>query len=344
MAFPFFHYLRKAYPRARIAVSCVSWVQDIQFLHLVDEVYVLPRARSSHWKDKLDAVEEAARELRKHGPWDLGFALPNSISTAWLLFRAGVKVRRGYKVEGRGILLNDGSKWDAAATRHRAQAYVDLLPEGARPEMEIRDFWGIPAENDLDEDIPGELKSFDAVKAWPKVEPLEPPVEKYWVLAPGATADSRRWPLEYYQALARRIIETTGMPGLIVGGPSEAPIAERLCGDRKLKLKDFTAKGPVSALSEVFRRAQFTVCNESGLAHVASLCGSHVQIVCGAADPRRTRPIGPGKVQVAINPVECWPCERNRCSQPAGLFLQCLKGISPESVWEEVQRGTRPRS
>ncbi|MBC7692790.1 MAG: glycosyltransferase family 9 protein [Methylotenera sp.] len=343
LAYPFYHYLKKAYPKARITVACVPWVKELQFVDLVDEVFILSRPSTPSFRDKVSILEQDARALKAKGPFDLSFALPNSISTAWLTFRAGSRRRRGYRFEGRGILLNEGTSWPRNEKHivHRAQSYVNLLPENARPSRDVQEFWGIPPENDLDQAIPGEMLAFNAEKSWSDYVPLESPDEPYWVLAPGATADSRRWPIEYFVNLVERVHKETGWKGLIVGGPKEAPLAQRLCHDQRLKLIDMTARGPVPVLSKIFKNAKFTVCNESGLAHVASFCGSFTQIVCGAADPRRTQPLGPGRVQVAINPVECWPCEKNTCSQIPEKKFQCLRGIRADMVWEEIQRGLK---
>jgi heptosyltransferase II len=330
LAFPFYHYLRKAYPCAHITSVCVSWVRDLQYMDLVDEVYVLPRPSgvSTTLMEKFSILEEGARQLRNRRRWDLGITLPNSFSAAWLLFRAGISKRRGYSVDGRGILLNDALSWSHSADHHRAQAYLDLLPAETRPDRLALEFWG-------------ELDQFNAAKSWPDACALEPPVEPYWVLAPGATAESRRWPIEYFVQLAQRIRDETGWLGLVVGGSSEAALSVQLCDDPRLKLRDLTGQCAVTELWRIFRNANVTVCNESGLAHVAALCGSPVQIICGAADPRRTRPLGPGRVQVAFNPVECWPCERNSCMQSPDLKIQCLRGINPETVWGEIKRGIR---
>ncbi len=346
LAFPFFHYLRKAYPKAHITAVCVPWVSDVQFQGYVDEVIVLERPSHGSFWTKFQQLDSQAKAIGKQGPWDLAISLPNSFSAAWLLKRTGAGVRRGYKFEGRGFLLNDGLKMpdETFEIHHRAQAYVDLLPEDARPKTSVKDFWGIFPENELDEPIPGELKNFDYKRHWmskKNPDPIEKPKELYWILAPGATADSRRWPIEYFIQLAQMVAKQTTLKGLIVGGPKEAPIAERLCQFEELNLVDYTARGSVASLAPLFEGAEFTVTNESGLAHVAALCGSLVQIVCGAADPRRTRPVGPGLVQVSLNAVECWPCERNTCSQPIEKTIQCLKGIKPETVWEEIKRGLR---
>ncbi len=343
LAFPFFHYLRRAYPQAKIAVACVPWVSDIQFRTLVDEVFPIAKPRpGSSFIEKFRHLDSEAKRIGAIAEWDLGFSLPNSFSSAWLLYRAGVKIRRGYASEGRGWLLNEKLKIpdERFGVHHRAQAFVDLLPEEARPRREVREFWGVRAENELDESLPGEMDDFDADRYWPSAR-LRKPEGLYWVLAPGATADSRRWPLDYFIGLARKISEATNLTGVIVGGPKEAPLAERLCQFEELRLVDYTARGPLPGLTDLFKGAEFTVTNESGLAHLASFCGSFTQVVCGAADPRRTKPTGPGLVQVSLNSVECWPCERNECYQPPEKQIQCLKGIKPETVWEEIRRGLR---
>ena len=128
------------------------------------------------------------------------------------------------------------------------------------------------------------------------------------MIAPGATADSRRWSVDQFAELIRLIYEKHRIKSVIVGGNAEKELAKKFI-EMELPVIDFTARGWVSSLWKIFRRARFTVCNESGLAHVASFCGSPVHIICGAADPKRTQPIGPGKVRVAVNPVECWPYE-----------------------------------
>lgn len=335
LAYPFFHFLRKTFPSAHIATVCVSWVKDLQYQNLVDEVFVLPKPRASTLLDRFRAVHQGANEIRSRGNWDLGIALPNSFSAGWLLFRAGAKRRRAYQTEMRSWLLNEKLSWDPDPMRHRSQAYLDLLPREAHDltrEVSAVQFF----ENEI-------FQKFDCDLAWPDANPVDPPRGDYWILAPGASADSRRWPLDRFVELAETIQKHTGWKTVIVGGPKEVPLVTRLIQDFGLEAESYAARGPVTCLWKVFQGAKLTVTNESGLAHFASLCTgsdkSMVQIVCGAADPRRTQPIGPGKVQVSVNAVSCWPCERNTCYQSGEKHLQCLRGISAQSVWEEIEIG-----
>jgi ADP-heptose:LPS heptosyltransferase len=161
LAYPFFHHLRRAYPKAHIAAACVPWVSDLMFRSLIDETHVLPRPLGSGLKQRLDAIERGALMLSRAGPWDLGVSLPNSLSSAWLLYRAGAKRRRGYAVDGRGWLLNERIAWDGSPSLHRAQAYQDLIVERSEDgeRLEAREFWGTPPENDLDPGISPEAWS-----------------------------------------------------------------------------------------------------------------------------------------------------------------------------------------
>ena len=337
LAYPFYYSLRQIFPKAHITVICTEWVKDIQFKKCVNQVVTLPPMKNKSVIEKWQLLRELARSLSRERKWDLGISLPNSFSSAYLLWSVGAKHRVGYDADGRGIFLNKKVKWNPSPSIHRAQSYLDLLKALNVPVISISRFWTQDAPNELDQPIPGVLDSFDFKNEWAASEPHVEPGKAYWVLAPGATADSRRWPTRYFLALSDLIWERLKLPGVIVGGPSEVGIAQELMTARPDgQFIDLTSQGVVSQLSKVFRGAKFSVTNESGLAHIASLLGSPVQIVCGAANPNRTAPTGPGRVRVSINPVDCWPCEKNHCFQPEGEKIKCLIGIEPERVFSEV--------
>ncbi len=330
LALPFFDLLRKKYPRETIVAACPPWVADLHFRDLVDDVFVIELNRKSGLLERLRTNHDAARFFRKrYGRAQLGISLPNSWSTAWFLKSAGAAVRRGYGAEGRGVLLTDKRSWKVANKKHRAQAYCDLAFEVGATVPDVFGFWN---GRDL----------FSAERSWPSTvqERLPSSVQSgsYVVVAPGATADSRRWPLERFAGLMNQIHEAWKTTFVVVGGPAEQPLAGKLQSMVSATVIDKTGGGPVGRLAELFKHAKLTIGNESGLAHVASLCGPAVQIVCGAADPRRTQPLGPGKVQVRFNPVSCWPCEKNVCFQSGDRHLDCLRGITSNDVWSDLSR------
>jgi len=346
LAYPFFYYLRHAFPKARIDVACMPWVSSIQYRNLVNEILVLSKPEPGGVATKFKALQQDCTRLRNKGPWDLGISLPNSLSAAWLLSRVGCIRTRGYSGDFRGWLINDRLPWKLAAAMHRTDAYLGLLKglksENSVPMRGADLFWGVAPDpnDDLDPGIPGELKNgFNAEEAWGPSQILDLPKSEYWVLAPGSAAEARRWPVERFVALAKMIIEKTGLPAIVVGGPAEASLG-RILGELP-KVLDRTAQGSVSHSWPIFKNARFTIANDSGLAHVAAICGSRTHVIWGAGDPKITAPIGAGKITITFNPIECWPCERNVCFKEGPAKMQCLSGISPEQVWEDVLRGPR---
>jgi ADP-heptose:LPS heptosyltransferase len=151
-------------------------------------------------------------------------------------------------------------------------------------------------------------------------------------------AESRQWGVDAFLKLALLSGRDRPWPVVIVGGPAERRIAERLQAERSLRWIDLTGRGPVSALAKIFRDARFTVSNDSGLAHAAALCGSPVEVIWGAGDPRHTAPIGPNRIAIHSRSIACWPCEKNTCGNSGGDFLRCLRETAPEAVWEEMKR------
>lgn len=329
MSYPFFHRLREVFPDAHVAAMCVPWVEHVQFRNLVDEVITVPVPLRRGLREKVTALEAAGRAARVRGPWSLAISLPNSLTTAWQIFRSGAAERWGYAGDGRRWLLTRHVT-DDGQTRHRADTYMRLLPEPLQPATPAREFWG-----------PGR-GAFPADQEWGEFPVLPPPEPPFWILAPGSVADSRRWPVERFAELARKIRAETGMRGMVVGGDGDAALARVLCADPGLGLVDCTARGPIPILRACFQQASFTVANDSGLAHVAALCGSPVQIVWGAGNPRHTLPLGPGRVQVISTSIRCWPCERNTCERTDGPAYECLDAITPAAVWAQIRSGLIP--
>lgn len=343
LAYPFFYFLRKAYPRAHIAAVCAQWVADLQYKGCVNEVIVLPRPQSPRLWDRIRNLNEVARDIRVRGDWDLGIALPYSWSAAWLLYRSGVERRRGFPKEVPFFFFNDPVPLKETPILHRSDAYLSLIPGlpnlPENPLVSGTEFWGTGAETEIEASRPGLLKQFDVQKEWAPRETLEVPVQDYYVVAPGSMAESRRWPVALFIRLIHKIHEGLGLKAVIVGGAQETALAQRILESAPHQVYDMTGRAGVAALWKVFRGARFSVCNDSGLAHVAALCGSKVHVVWGGGDPRRTKPIGPGAVQLSVQPVECWPCERNYCFQVKEKKVQCLNGLDAEYVWSQIKSG-----
>jgi ADP-heptose:LPS heptosyltransferase len=116
----------------------------------------------------------------------------------------------------------------------------------------------------------------------------------YVLLLPGAAPHrpEKRWPLEYFVELARRIA-TAGWTPVVIGGAGERPLGQAIAaavpGARDLTGQ--TGFGDIVALGHGARRA---IGNDTGPMHLAVVGGAPATVLYSAAsDPTLTAPRGP---------------------------------------------------
>ncbi len=362
LAYAFFRKLRELNPTARIEVTCTPWVAGLQFQGLVDAVHTLAIRRAARLPQKLADQERAAGALRDLGPWDEGYLLPPSLSSAWVFFRAGVRRRVGYATDARGWLLHEAREGSRLEREHRSISFLRLIPGAEADAAAIDDVfrerfspakhWPFPEawEARLEPDATAEQRA--------RVRRLEESVKEFWAIAPGSMAESRRWPIERWVAIARAITRETGWPCVIFGGKGEREVAAAIVAELGAEaVVDTTGSLKLGGLWRTMGRARGFVANESGLAHLASLLGLPGVVIPGAADPKATATfssfLGAGKAfgptPAALAPVRvmnpfstrdggrpetlhCWPCVRNRCPITGDAKNRCLTLVEARNV------------
>ncbi|QSR85609.1 lipopolysaccharide heptosyltransferase II [Methylacidimicrobium sp. B4] len=274
-----------------------------------------PRKLSALWRlcafvdrvveiDPPKSVWQTARRLREGG-YAAAFLLPNSLRSALEARFAGIPTVWGKAGWPRSALLSHPRLPGNPGERYPQQAATYLaLAEGlgasgslAIPELRIPSSWR---------------------------QPLEPII----AFCPGAEFGSaKRWPEDFYVALARRLTETTGYPVRLYGAAGDRDVCRRIAaavpGTESLAgqttLEEFLAS---------LARSRLVVCNDSGAMHVAALLGVPVVALFGSTDPLRTGPLG-SSARILAHPVPCGPCFRRACP----LDLACLRRIDPEAVF-----------
>lgn len=112
----------------------------------------------------------------------------------------------------------------------------------------------------------------------------------YALLVPGGSAHRprKRWPVERYAELARRLADR-GVRPVVIGGPDERGIGSAIPAAR-----DLSGETTIPELAELARGAALAVGNDTGPMHVCAIAGCRsVVLFSGESDPARTAPRGP---------------------------------------------------
>ena len=157
-----------------------------------------------------------------------------------------------------------------------------------------------------------------------------------WIaFQPGARWANKRWPVDFYAEVARRLVAAD--PALriaVLGGREDQPLGRVIgqnLGDRCL---DLTGRTSLPEMVEWVRRCELMVTNDTGPMHVAAALGRPVVALFGPTEARRTGPYGQVD-KVLRHPLPCAPCMKSTChfERP----MECLQAIGPNQVLAAIE-------
>ncbi|OGW67812.1 MAG: lipopolysaccharide heptosyltransferase II [Nitrospirae bacterium RIFCSPLOWO2_02_FULL_62_14] len=314
-ALPTLAALRRRFPQAHIA-----WLVKRQWAGLLERVEGLDRV----WAVGPGIAGWLSEIPRLHAErFDLAVDLQGLFRSACLARLAGCPERVGF-ANGR-----EGSPWFythqvAVPTpeMHAVDRYL-LAAEAlgaARPETPQFQFKMAPADRE----------QVSAVLSQAGVRDGSP-----WVaMNVSARWPTKRWPEEYFAAVAGRLHQEGAGPVVLIGGPDDRADAQRVKTLVKtFSIIDVTGLTPLGLLPALLQSASVLLTNDSGPMHVAAAVGTPVVALFGPTSPVRTGPYGKGH-RVLTHPLPCSPCFSRRCTN--AIERECLTGIEPAQVAEAV--------
>jgi heptosyltransferase-2 len=251
----------------------------------------------------------------------IGILLPNSFSSAWLLKRANVPERWGYRADFRGLLLTRGVRRPAHKV-HFGEYYSNLVRRLGVETGPLTPQLVVP---------PRGIASAAALlekSGWKSGQPLI-------ALAPGAAfGHAKRWPSKNYGELAGRLVREAGAACVIVGRGEDRDAARDVEGINLIGHTDLLT------LMGVLSHCRALVGNDSGALHLAAALGVPVAGIYGPTDERYSTPLtsiegaGDRVVAAIVEPVFCRPCFLADCP----IDHRCMKRISTDRVYDAVRR------
>jgi heptosyltransferase II len=270
-------------------------------------------------RDVDDVIVKGAAPLSA----DVGLLLPNSFRSALDLVRAGIPERWGYRSDCRGPLLTRAVPRPSAGL-HQVEYYQQLI--------HALGFNNGPPQPLLE--ITPETRAEGArvlvAAGWDAEKPLV-------ALAPGgAFGGAKRWPPDYFAALARDLA-ADGVGSVIVGTAADEAakraIAAAVGGDHVRPL-DLVGSTDVPVLAGVLAHVRALIANDSGVVHLGAALGVPAAALFGPTDERLTAPRSARASVVLTHPVWCRPCMLRECP----LEHSCMRGISVAAVADAARR------
>jgi ADP-heptose:LPS heptosyltransferase len=149
---------------------------------------------------------------------------------------------------------------------------------------------------------------------------------RYAVLHAGASAPTRRWPVDRYAAVGDALA-AEGLRVVLTGVPGERRISAAVRAAMAAPALDLTGATSFGGLAALLRDAAVLVGNDTGSAHLAAAVGARSVTVFLSGDPGRWAHRGPRR-RVIVADVDCAPCPHLTCP----IDFRCAGSVHPRDV------------
>lgn len=288
-------------------------------LILADDVIIYRSGLVAQAKELFRLVALLRREK-----FDLVFVLHRAWQFNLLAFLAGIPRRVGFSRGKEGVFLTD--RVTPVPSRNEREAYLDLLRVADIPAVYEKSFFYITPEEDR---FLADFLKQNNVRGEDRVIGVGPGggknVKSYM--------PTRRWPIENYIHLVKKLVKETACRVVLFGGRDEKDLADRVLSEcpECLDAMDLS----YGEMASVFRRCLLYIGNDSGPLHIADAMGLSTVSLYGPTNPQVQAPLGE-RSHVLFKRVECSPCYQDGYFPPCG-HVTCLTSITVDEVWEKVK-------
>jgi heptosyltransferase-2 len=161
-------------------------------------------------------------------------------------------------------------------------------------------------------------------------------------LNPGAAFGSAKyWPAEYFGELAASIRDHRGSGVLVLCGPGETKLAQRIVdsADRPGVFSIAKERLSIGLTKACIRRSDLLVTTDSGPRHFAAAFNRPVVTLFGPTHIAWTETYFSRAVHLQKR-VDCGPCQRRTCP----LDHRCMRDLRPPEVFAAVEKLLMPKA
>ena len=156
-----------------------------------------------------------------------------------------------------------------------------------------------------------------------------------WIaIQPGARWLNKRWPVEFFADLVRRLAwKFPGARFALLGDREDKPRGDIILRVEPERCLNLCGQTSLPEMVEWIRLCDLVITNDTGPMHVAAALGKPLVALFGPTEPRRTGPYGQLQNVLRID-LPCSPCLKSYCTN--AKRNECLQALSPTTVFEFV--------
>jgi len=311
----------EAYSNSFIAFAAQPYAKDIvEGNPYLDEVIVFDKERVHKGIWGMLKFSQTLKEKK----FDIAIILHPTNRIHIATFLAGIPERVGYNKKMGFLLTKKIPHTKQFGRKHELEYTLDVLRTGGIEPKDNKLFMHI---DEKAERRAGELLSSKGVAVDDLIVAIHP----------GASCPSKRWDAAKFAGLADKIIETFNTKIIIVAGPKDVSLGNKVSSLIKRNAVNLSGALSVKELASLLKRCTLFISNDSGPVHIAVAVGTPVISIFGRNEkglsPVRWRPLGKDDI-VIHKDVGCKECLAHDCK----INFKCLEAIEVNEVLDAVRK------
>lgn len=310
-----------------VGAPIFSSMPEVRRVYSLSKGELASLSKSSKIEDVLSAIELLDNELSPvlSRKWDWVINFSYSFPSAILAYMAdGASVSGFYGTKNRQFCVKE--KWLAYCISAFVNRKFSVLN------------WVNVNKNILNlPEIPNQaiypLKEHSIKEAEGYLQDLGMAGKKIIGLVPGASDDTKKWPVEKFSQLAGNLTKNDDYKVIVFGDENEKELGQQIFHQSGPGCKDLTGKTSLDQLSALISKCSLLVTNDTGPMHLAAAVGVPVVGLFFSTHFVETGPYGANNIAVFPD-IPCFPCQStSACSQK-----ECLNYIHPNTIQDIVTR------
>lgn len=269
---------------------------------------------------------------------------PSGWSQVWEVVRDMRRERFDWAIDLQGLARSGLFTWLANAelsvgldnpregAREGARLFYDRFASRCAPRTHAVDRYlavlpllGVPVHQNF-QWLPERPKVAAAVR-----EKWNPARGRLISLLPGARWDNKRWPVENFADLVRRL--SAAEPDVqfaILGGKADGDLAKAIAEASPSRCLNLAGQTSLTEMIEWLRLSDLVITNDTGPMHIAAALRKPIVAIFGPTDPDGTGPYGQRNNVLQNTELPCVPCMKGTCfyREP----LACLRSLTPAMI------------
>lgn len=230
---------------------------------------------------------------------------------------------RAGRLKYAALLGATGSPWRAGVAEDRPAFLTHVLPDDGYGVRHEADYWlgvvGLAGATNPSPRFEVAISTADRARAAALLGTApERRARPRIALYPGSGpySPARRWPMDRYVAVGRRLVKETGAEILVIGSASERALAGQVQSGIGSTCRNLAGKTDVKTLAAVLSQSELLIGNDGGVMHLAAAVGIPIVAIFGPSNHISWGPYGGdtwrpdshGRSVVMRTDLPCAPC------------------------------------